>query len=77
LTQKIRSADLCSLSLGSKDNTVPWAITNASFKLQERNGGVTEIKEIPNREHGLTIDKGWREVECPPPTELRVPQNNS
>jgi hypothetical protein len=23
---------------------------------------VTEIKEIPNRGHSLTIDSGWREV---------------
>lgn len=47
---------------GQKDNTVPWAITNASFKLQERNAGVTEIKEMPNRGHALTIDNGWRDV---------------
>jgi non-heme chloroperoxidase len=47
---------------GQKDNTVPWAITNASFKLQERNGVVTEIKEMPNRGHALTIDNGWKEV---------------
>jgi pimeloyl-ACP methyl ester carboxylesterase len=47
---------------GEKDNTVPWAIANASYKRQERNGGVTEIVEIPNRGHALTIDSGWREV---------------
>ncbi len=48
---------------GEKDNTVPWAIANASsFKRQQRNGGVTEIMEIPNRGHALTIDSGWREV---------------
>jgi non-heme chloroperoxidase len=47
---------------GEKDNTVPWAIANASFKKQQRNPGVTEIEEIPNRGHGLTIDSGWREV---------------
>jgi non-heme chloroperoxidase len=47
---------------GEKDNTVPWAIANASFKKQERNEGVTEITEIPNRGHALTIDSGWREV---------------
>jgi pimeloyl-ACP methyl ester carboxylesterase len=47
---------------GEKDNTVPWAITNASFKRQERNSGVTEIIEMPNRGHALTIDSGWREV---------------
>jgi non-heme chloroperoxidase len=47
---------------GEKDHTVPWAITNAEFKRQERNEGVTEIVEIPDRGHALTIDSGWREV---------------
>jgi pimeloyl-ACP methyl ester carboxylesterase len=47
---------------GEMDNTVPWAIANATFKLQKRNKGVTEIVEIPNRGHSLTIDSGWRRV---------------
>ena len=47
---------------GEKDNVVPWAIANASFKKQKRNEGVTEIVQIPNRGHALTIDSGWREV---------------
>ena len=47
---------------GEKDHTVPWAIANASFKKQERNHNVTEITEVPNRGHALTIDGGWREV---------------
>jgi pimeloyl-ACP methyl ester carboxylesterase len=47
---------------GEKDHTVPWAIANASFKRQRRNQGVTEIEQIPNRGHSLTIDSGWREV---------------
>jgi pimeloyl-ACP methyl ester carboxylesterase len=47
---------------GEKDNTVPWAIANASFKLQQRNEGVTEIVKVPDRGHSLTIDNGWREV---------------
>jgi non-heme chloroperoxidase len=47
---------------GEKDNTVPWAIANASYKRQKRNQGVTEIAKIPNRGHALTIDSGWREV---------------
>jgi non-heme chloroperoxidase len=47
---------------GEKDNTVPWAIANASYKKQKRNQGVSEIVEIPNRGHALTIDSGWREV---------------
>jgi non-heme chloroperoxidase len=47
---------------GEKDHTVPRAIANASYKRQQRNPGVTEIKQIPNRGHSLTIDAGWREV---------------
>ena len=47
---------------GEKDHTVPWAIANASFHQQQKNPGITEIVEIPNRGHALTIDSGWREV---------------
>jgi pimeloyl-ACP methyl ester carboxylesterase len=48
---------------GEKDHTVPWAIANASFKRQKRNqSAVTEIVEMPNRGHALTIDDGWRDV---------------
>jgi pimeloyl-ACP methyl ester carboxylesterase len=47
---------------GEQDNTVPWAIANAAFKRQSRNEGVTEIQQVPNRGHSLTIDSGWREV---------------
>src|SRR6266849_4279846 len=47
---------------GGKDNTVPWAIADASYKKQKRNQGVTEIIELPNRGHSLIIDSGWREV---------------
>ena len=47
---------------GEKDHTVPWAIANASYKKQQRNPGVTEITEIKNRGHALTIDHGWQEV---------------
>lgn len=47
---------------GEKDNTVPWSIANASFHEQQHNAGVTEIVEMKNRGHALTIDSGWREV---------------
>jgi pimeloyl-ACP methyl ester carboxylesterase len=47
---------------GEKDNTVPWSIANASYQKQSRNEAVTEIVELPNRGHALTIDGGWREV---------------
>jgi len=47
---------------GEKDHTVPWAVANAAFQQQLHNTGVTEIAEMPNRGHALTIDSGWREV---------------
>ncbi|GAA4354322.1 alpha/beta hydrolase [Angustibacter luteus] len=47
---------------GEQDHTVPHAISNAAFKKQKRNEGVTEFVEIANRGHALTIDSGWREV---------------
>ena len=47
---------------GEKDHTVPRAISDATFKRQQENEGVTEFVEIPGRGHALTIDSGWREV---------------
>jgi pimeloyl-ACP methyl ester carboxylesterase len=47
---------------GEKDNTVPHAISNSSYKKQKRNQHVTEFAEIPGRGHALTIDSGWRDV---------------
>lgn len=44
------------------DHTVPWAVSNASYKRERRNQGVTEIAEMTGRGHSLTIDHGWREV---------------
>ena len=41
---------------------MPVAISNAAYKKQKRNPGVTEIVKVPNRGHALTIDHGWREV---------------
>lgn len=47
---------------GAKDHTVPLAITQATYKQQAKNPGVTEIEEVPDRGHSLTIDSGWEEV---------------
>jgi pimeloyl-ACP methyl ester carboxylesterase len=47
---------------GEKDHTVPRAISEATYNRQQKNQGVTEFVEIPNRGHALTIDSGWREV---------------
>jgi non-heme chloroperoxidase len=47
---------------GDQDHTVPWAIANASYKLEKRNPSPTEIVKLPNRGHALTVDSGWRGV---------------
>ena len=47
---------------GEKDHQVPWAIANATYKEQSENPGITEVTEILNRGHSLTIDSGWQEV---------------
>jgi pimeloyl-ACP methyl ester carboxylesterase len=47
---------------GEKDNTVPPAMATAAYQRQRRNPGITELVELPNRGHSLTIDAGWREV---------------
>ncbi|UCZ62530.1 alpha/beta hydrolase [Mycolicibacterium phocaicum] len=47
---------------GEKDNTVPPAVANASYKQYKKNPNTTEIVEIPGRGHSLVIDGGWKEV---------------
>jgi non-heme chloroperoxidase len=43
-------------------NTVPRAISEAAYKHQLNNPGITEFVEMPGRGHAVTIDSGWREV---------------
>ena len=47
---------------GEKDHTVPPVLTRSQFKHQEKNPGLTESVELPDRGHSLTIDHGWPEV---------------
>jgi non-heme chloroperoxidase len=48
---------------GEQDHTVPWAISKSSYKRERRNrDSVTEIVQMKDRGHALTIDHGWREV---------------
>ncbi|MEV0322833.1 alpha/beta hydrolase [Streptomyces sp. NPDC050658] len=47
---------------GEKDHAVPWALANGAFKKQQQNAGVTEITELPGRDHALIIDSRWQEV---------------
>lgn len=48
------------IAYGSEDHVSPKAISEAIFKKQEKNKGVTEITEIEGSSHGLTIDNTWR-----------------
>ena len=41
---------------------MPLAITEASYKIQSKNPGITEIERIKGRGHSLVIDHGWNEV---------------
>ena len=48
---------------GQSDNTAPSAITHATQKyLAKHSDAITEIVDVPDRGHSLTIDHGWREV---------------
>ncbi len=47
---------------GERDNTAPPAITDAIYRKQRKNGGVTETVTMSGRGHSLIIDDGWREV---------------
>lgn len=47
---------------GGKDHTVPAAIARAAYRRQEKNGAVTELVELPDRGHSMTIDDGWSEI---------------
>ncbi len=47
---------------GDSDNTVPLPITEATYKVQAKNPGVTEIAYSKGRGHSLVIDHGWQEV---------------
>jgi non-heme chloroperoxidase len=47
---------------GENDHTIPWTITNASYRKQLVNPSLTEIEEMPTRGHSLVIDSAWEPV---------------
>jgi pimeloyl-ACP methyl ester carboxylesterase len=47
---------------GEKDHTVPAVVSEAAYKRQQKNAGVTEYRVMPGRGHSLTMDHGWQEV---------------
>jgi pimeloyl-ACP methyl ester carboxylesterase len=47
---------------GAEDHIVPNAVAKAAFKLQSKNPGRTEFREIPGVGHSLVIDSRWGDV---------------
>jgi non-heme chloroperoxidase len=47
---------------GEKDHTVPAVVSEAAYKRQQKNPGVTQYREMLGRGHSLAMDHGWREV---------------
>ena len=45
-----------------KDHTVPLSISRASFRLQKKNAGPTEIVEMQDCGHSLVFDSRWEDV---------------
>lgn len=41
---------------------MPEAITKSTLKQYKHSSAVTELLELPDRGHSLTIGCGWREV---------------
>jgi pimeloyl-ACP methyl ester carboxylesterase len=47
---------------GEKDHTVPAVVSEAAYKRQQKNAGMTQYRLMPGRGHSLTMDHGWQEV---------------
>jgi esterase/lipase len=50
------------LTMGGKDHTVPEAISKSTYMQYRHAEATTELTELADRGHSLTIDQGWREV---------------
>jgi pimeloyl-ACP methyl ester carboxylesterase len=50
------------LIMGGQDHTVPEAITQATLKQYRHSTALTELIELADRGHSLTVDAGWRQV---------------
>ena len=47
---------------GGRDHTVPTAVTRSTLKQYTGSPSVTDLVELPDRGHSLTIDHGWSEI---------------
>jgi pimeloyl-ACP methyl ester carboxylesterase len=50
------------LIMGGRDHTVPEAITKSTLKQYRHSSAVTDLVELADRGHSLTIDAGWPAV---------------
>jgi len=50
------------LTMGGLDHTVPEAISKSTYKRYRKNESTTELVELADRGHSLTIDHGWQDV---------------
>jgi pimeloyl-ACP methyl ester carboxylesterase len=50
------------LVAGGSDHTVPASMTRANLKRYKGSPATTDIVELPDRGHSLTMDSGWEEV---------------
>ena len=47
---------------GEKDHTIPVSLSEAAYKRQQKNAGVTQYREMLGKGHSLAMDHGWQEV---------------
>jgi len=45
-----------------KDHTIPVSLSEAAYKRQQKNPGVTQYREMLGKGHSLAMDHGWQEV---------------
>jgi len=50
------------LTMGSKDHTVPEAISKSTYKKYRKSEATTDLVEFEDRGHSLTIDHGWKDI---------------
>lgn len=50
------------LVMGGRDHTVPEAVTRSTAKQYRHSTAETDVVELADRGHSLTVDHGWREV---------------
>jgi esterase/lipase len=48
--------------MGGKDRTVPESITKSTLKQYRHSPAKTNLVEVEDRGHSLTIDSGWKDV---------------